>query len=108
MGSADCSPADPRGPTRAGLPRQPSSRLLMIGFGARTFLACVLVLAGSARLSAQTTSGSIVGVVTHATGAAVFQASVTVTNLDTGIASKFVTDPTGTYVATPRSIVLHS
>ncbi len=80
----------------------------MIGFGARTFLACVLVLAGSARLSAQTTSGSIVGVVTDATGAAISQASVTVTNLDTGIASKFVTDATGSYVATPLSIGRYS
>jgi hypothetical protein len=80
----------------------------MIGFGARTLLACVLVLAGSACLCAQTTSGSIIGAVTDATGAAISQASVTVTNLDTGIASKFIADATGSYVATPLSIGRYS
>jgi hypothetical protein len=49
---------------------------------------------------AQTTTGSIVGTVTDATGAVVPRAAVTITNIDTGISTKTVTDTTGNYVAT--------
>jgi len=80
----------------------------MIGFAARTFLGCVVVLASSSWLQGQTTSGSIVGTVTDPTGAAISGASVTVTNLDSHIGSQFVTDATGSYVATPLLIGRYS
>lgn len=80
----------------------------MIAFRARILLGCVSVLVSSSWLSAQTTSGSIVGTVTDATGAAVSRASVTVTNLDTNIVSKFVTGATGSFVATPLLIGRYS
>lgn len=52
-------------------------------------------------LSAQTTTGSIVGTVTDATGAVVAGAAVTVTNMDTGITTKTTTASSGDYVVTP-------
>jgi len=54
--------------------------------------------------AAQTTSGSIVGVVTDPTGAAVPGASVTVTNVDTGITTKTSTDSSGNYGVTPLPV----
>src|ERR1700676_2170280 len=50
---------------------------------------------------AQTTPGSIVGQVTDTTGSAVPNASVTVTRVDTGIATKTTTNLSGNYVITP-------
>ncbi len=50
---------------------------------------------------AQTTTGSIVGTVTDSSGAVVAEvATITVTNMDTGIAVKTNTDSTGNYVVT--------
>jgi len=64
-------------------------------------LALFLCLAVSvAPLSAQTTTGSIVGTVTDPSGAVIAGASVTVANMDTGIATKATTDNTGNYVVT--------
>lgn len=50
---------------------------------------------------AQTTTGSIVGLVTDTTGSAVPNASVTVTRVDTGITTKTTTNVSGNYVVTP-------
>src|SRR5215475_902254 len=62
--------------------------------------ACFDVLPGSA----QTTAGSIIGTVVDPTQAVVSNASVTVTNIDTGIATKTVTDSSGSYVVTPLPV----
>jgi hypothetical protein len=64
--------------------------------------ACLLLSLG--RLAAQTTSGSIVGTVTDVSGAAVPGAPVTVTNVDTNIATKTATDTSGNYVVTPLAV----
>jgi hypothetical protein len=50
---------------------------------------------------AQTTTGSIVGTITDATGSSVPNASVTATNEATGIEFKVSTDSAGAYVVTP-------
>src|SRR5712692_2320342 len=60
------------------------------------------------RLGAQTTTGSIVGTVTDPSGAVIGGATVTITNVDTGIAVKTSTDSTGNYVVTPLSIGRYS
>ncbi|PYT24892.1 MAG: TonB-dependent receptor [Acidobacteria bacterium] len=74
---------------------------------------CVLALwlclfAFLAPLSAQTTTGSIVGTVTDPSGAVIAGATVTVTNMDTGIAVKTPSDSTGNYVATPLPVGRYS
>ena len=74
---------------------------------------CVLVLllclfVSQAPLSAQTTTGSIVGTVTDPSGAVIAGASVTVTNVDTSIATKATTDNTGNYVVTPLPVGRYS
>jgi hypothetical protein len=61
-----------------------------------------------ARLGGQTTTGSIVGTVTDPSGAVISGASLTVTNVDTGIAVKATSDATGNYVVTPLSIGRYS
>src|SRR3981081_4345838 len=55
-------------------------------------------------LAAQTTTGSIVGTVSDSSSAAVPGASVTVTNVDTNIATKTTTDSSGNYVVTPLPV----
>ncbi|HWB99158.1 MAG TPA: TonB-dependent receptor [Bryobacteraceae bacterium] len=55
-------------------------------------------------LGAQTTTGSIVGKVTDASGAAVPNASVTITNVDTGITNKITTNSNGDYAVTPLPV----
>ena len=72
-------------------------RSLICSFGV---CACFGVLPGSA----QTTAGSIIGTVVDPTRAVVSNASVTVTNIDTGIATKTVTDSSGNYVVTPLPV----
>jgi hypothetical protein len=52
-------------------------------------------------LSAQTTAGAIVGTVTDPSGAIIGGASITVTNVETGITTKATTDAAGNYVVTP-------
>ena len=54
--------------------------------------------------NAQTTTGSIIGTVVDPSHAAVSSAAVTVTNVDTGIATKTVTDSSGNYVVTPLPV----
>ena len=69
-------------------------------FNLSTLLAGLCLLTGSPAL-AQTTTGSIVGMVTDPTGAAVPGAAVTVMNEGTGIAAiRTATDSSGNYVAT--------
>jgi hypothetical protein len=72
----------------------------------RTLLLLVFSIAFSLALTvpsgmAQTTTGSIIGLVTDTTGSAVPKAAVTVTRVDTGIATKTTTDISGNYVVTP-------
>src|SRR5262245_38164129 len=67
----------------------------------RVLIIALCFLTGSLPLAAQTTTGSIVGTVTDATGASVPNASVTATNEATGIEFKATTDSAGTYVITP-------
>src|SRR5215467_2469042 len=61
-----------------------------------------------APLSAQTTTGSIVGTVSDPSGAVIAGASVSVSNMDTGIAVKTSTDSTGNYVVTPLPVGRYS
>jgi hypothetical protein len=65
-----------------------------------------LLACGAGR--AQTTAGSIVGLVTDASGAAVPHATVTVTNMGTNIAVKTTTSTSGNYVVTPLSVGTYS
>src|SRR5438270_13269767 len=64
----------------------------------------VLYFLSVAPMAAQTTTGSIVGTVSDASSAAVPGATVTVTNVDTNIATKTTTDSTGNYVVTPLPV----
>jgi hypothetical protein len=68
----------------------------------------LLLCAVAIPLSAQTTSGSIVGTVTDPSGGVIAGASVTITNTDTGIAVKTTTDNAGNYVATPLQVGRYS
>src|SRR5262249_5932645 len=67
---------------------------------------CLIV--SLAPLAAQTTTGSIVGTVTDPGGAPIGAAAVTLTSLDTGIATRTITDSTGNYVGTPLRIGRYS
>ena len=60
------------------------------------FAALVVLL--SASVSAQTSSGTILGTIRDSQDAAIPGAKVTVTNTGSGIAKTFVTDTTGSYV----------
>lgn len=59
----------------------------------------VLWTVGGSLLLAQIRSGTITGLVTDSTGAVVPGASVTVTNEDTQVSQKFVSDAAGEYVS---------
>src|SRR5258708_28746501 len=76
--------------------------LVMTGYFARRLAICSFVL--FVKLVAQTTTGSILGTVTDPSGAIVANATVTVTNVDTNIATKVTNDSTGNYVATTLAI----
>src|SRR5580704_2681430 len=69
----------------------------------RVITVCLL-LVSLEPLTAQTTTGSIVGTVTDHSGAAVPGAAVTVINVDTNIATKTTTDTSGNYVVTPLGV----
>ena len=62
------------------------------------FFAIAALLVGSMAL-AQSNAGRISGSVTDQSGAAVANASVAVTNVQTGVARNLVTDQSGQYVA---------
>ena len=72
-------------------------KTLLLRFFSIAFGLALTVLSGMA----QTTTGSIVGLVTDSTGAVVPNASVTVTRVDTGNATKTTTKISGKYVVTP-------
>ena len=74
---------------------------IYLQFVIRIAVAISLALAAA---SAQTTTGSIVGTVTDTTGAMVANATVTISNVDTGITTKTVTDSSGNYVVTPLAV----
>src|SRR5450432_3032691 len=78
-------------------PGGPAMRTLLLRFFWIAFGLALTVLSAMA----QTTTGSIVGLVTDTTGAAVPNASVTVTRVDTGNATKTTTNISGNYVVTP-------
>ena len=62
------------------------------------FLSAAVVLCltiSLAPISAQTTAGAIVGTVTDPSGAVIAGATITVTNMDTGISVKATTDHVG-------------
>ena len=59
-------------------------------------------------LSAQTTTGSIVGTVMDPSSAVIGGATVTITNMDTAIAVKTTTDASGNYVITPLQVGRYS
>jgi len=69
-------------------------------------LLCLIV--SCVPLAAQTTTGSIVGTVSDPSGAVISGATVTITNIDTGIAIKTTTDSAGDYVVTPLQIGRYS
>ncbi len=75
------------------------TKLLVFGL-----LLCVVAIP----LGAQTTTGSIVGTVTDPSGAVIGGASVTITNMGTGIAVKTTTDSGGNYVVTPLQVGRYS
>ena len=60
----------------------------------------VLLCALALRMAAQSTTGSIAGVVTDPSGAVVPNAAVVVTDLGTNIETRAATDPSGNYVVT--------
>ena len=68
-----------------------------------TLMLCVI----SIPLGAQTTSGSIVGTISDPSGGVIAGASVTITNMDTGIAVKTTSDNAGNYVVTPLQVGVH-
>ena len=70
-------------------------------------LAAFLLLSGRVA-QPQTTTGSIVGSITDATGAVVPNASVTVNNVGTGLTLKTVTDASGNYAVTPLPVGSYS
>lgn len=72
------------------------------------FVSCLLISIFAVNLSAQSTSGAIVGTVTDSSGAVISGASVIVTNMDTTIATKTSSNSTGDYVATPLPIGRYS
>ena len=61
----------------------------------------VAILLGVPVAVAQTTNASIVGIVTDASGAAVPNATVTVTNAGTGVSRTVTTNEAGAYTVTP-------
>ena len=61
-------------------------------------LLAALCIAGAVGARAQTTTAQVSGQVTDSTGAAVPQASVTITNVNTGVSQKVETSGTGYYV----------
>lgn len=65
---------------------------------------CLLVLFGSAPAFGQTDQGSITGVVTDQTGAAIPGAEVTLTNVDTGLVLTTKVDSSGVYTFAPIKI----
>src|SRR5215467_14068487 len=70
----------------------------------RFFCVVAVVLLALSVSWAQTTTGSIVGSVTDTSGASVANATVTITNVDTGITNKTVTTSSGDYVVTPLPV----
>ena len=89
-------------PAARSCDRSPSRYLLAI---------CVLMLMLSGSVFAQTTFGTITGVVRDTTGAVVPGAPITITNEDTGLTYKATSSPSGFYTETnllPGSYSIHA
>ena len=67
--------------------------------GSAVWLSLLCVLAMAPALLAQGVSGRIVGTATDSSGAAIANASVTLTDQDTGVSTSVVTDARGEYRA---------
>ncbi|HLW89499.1 MAG TPA: TonB-dependent receptor [Terriglobales bacterium] len=70
----------------------------------RMFLAIALILSTSVFASAQFDAGSITGFVTDSSGAALSQATITITNIGTGFEKTLTTDGRGGFTATSLPI----
>jgi len=68
-----------------------------LNLGFSTLLALALVILTCIPAFTQTITGSITGLVTDPTGAVVAGAKVTATNVDTGVATPTLTNPSGIY-----------
>jgi hypothetical protein len=64
-------------------------------------LCAVLIALSSARMSAQIDQGALIGVVQDSTGAVVVKAAVTLTDMDTGLVLRAVTNRSGNYFFAP-------
>jgi hypothetical protein len=71
-------------------------------------LLAVVIVSLAAYVSAQVTTGSIIGIVTDSTGAVVPSASIVVTNLDTDAVFKTSSDNSGNYAISPLGIGRYS
>ncbi|HEY7389245.1 MAG TPA: TonB-dependent receptor, partial [Bryobacteraceae bacterium] len=76
----------------------------MSKWGLSIFRSVICLLLSVLPVLAQTTTGSIVGAITDSSGAVVSNASVTVTNIDTGTTTKTTSDSSGNYVVTPLPV----
>ena len=70
----------------------------------RTLLCLMLLGAGLSRAHCQADQGAITGLVTDASGAAIPNAQVTLTNTETGLVLHVTTDASGNYVFSPIKI----
>src|ERR1700760_3608890 len=80
---------------RSTMTMKPKSMISRIA--ATLLLVLVVLFAGAPGANAQFDSGSFVGTVADASGAAIPQATVTITNIDTGIVATTKADASGHY-----------
>ena len=73
------------------------SRRVAVRFAACLAVICFLIVSNQPAVQAQTSFGTITGIVTDPSGAVVAGAKVTIANVDTNGVREFQTDPSGTY-----------